>query len=243
MRLDAATATAPQVAAHLAATRGIAVLPFGALEQHGPHLPLATDTLTAQAVAERLADRLDALLLPAIPYGETWNMSGYPGTVSLRPGTVTAIAEDIGRGVAASGARALVVVNGDWGNRAPLAVAVRSLAAVLPAIALDHPGLDAAAERMRRSRPAAPGLAHAEEIETSLLLHVAPELVGDERPAEYPAFPSDFGIRPMRMHGFSASGVFGDASPASAATGAALLDAVVEASLAVLEDFLASLSP
>jgi creatinine amidohydrolase len=236
--LVAATATAPQVAAHLAATGGVAILPFGALEQHGPHLPLATDTITAEAVAAALADRIDALLLPAVPYGDTWNMSGYPGTVSLRPETVTAIAEDIGRAVTASGARALVVVNGDWGNRAPLAVAARRLADVLPTIVLDHPGLDTAIDRVRESRPAAAGLAHAEEIETSLLLHLAPNLVGDERPAEYPAFPSDFGVRPMRMHPFSVSGVFGDAGPATAAKGAALLDAVVGESMRVLADFL-----
>jgi creatinine amidohydrolase len=238
VRLDAATAAAPEVAAHLVGSRGVAVLPFGALEQHGPHLPVSTDTITAQAVAAALADRLDALLLPAVPYGETWTMSGYPATVSLRPETVTAIAEDIGRGVAASGARAFVIVNGDWGNRAPLAVAARRLAAVLPTIALDHPGLDAAVERVRESRPAAPGLAHAEEVETSLMLHLAPELVGDARPAEYPAFPSDFGVRPMRMHGFSVSGVFGDAAPASAAKGAVFLDAIVDASMAVLRDLL-----
>lgn len=238
MRLEAATATAPEVAGHLAGSRGIAVLPFGALEQHGPHLPLATDTITAEGVAAALADRLDALLLPAVPYGETWNMSGYPGTVSLRPETVTAIAEDIGRGVAGSGARALVVVNGDWGNRAPLAVAARRLVDVLPAVVLDHPGLDDAAARLRDSLPAASGLAHAEEVETSLMLHLAPELVGDERPAQYPDFPSDFGVRPMRMHGFSASGVFGDPAPATAEKGAALLDAIVAASLAVLRDLL-----
>jgi creatinine amidohydrolase len=236
--LVAATATAPQVAAHLAATRGIAVLPFGALEQHGPHLPLSTDTITAEAVAAALADPLDALLLPTVPYGDTWNMSGYPGTVSLRSETVTAIAEDIGRGIAGSGARAFVIVNGDWGNRAPLAVAARRLDEVLPTIVLDHPGLDAAADRVRESPPAAAGLAHAEEVETSLLLHVAPHLVGDERPAEYPLFPSDFGVRPMRMHPFSVSGVFGDAGPASDVKGAALLEAIVQASLAVLRDML-----
>lgn len=239
--LRAAGSPWPAVAEHLAATRGIAILPFGALEQHGPHLPLATDTIIAEAVAAALADRLDALLLPAVPYGDTWNMSGYPGTVSLRPTTVTAIADDVGRAIAASGARALVIVNGDWGNRAPLAVAARDLAEVLPTIVLDHPGLDAATERVRESRPAAAGLAHAEEVETSLMLHLAPRLVGDERPAEYAAFPSDFGVRPMRMHGFSVSGVFGDAGPATAAKGAALLDAVVAESSRVLADLVEGL--
>ena len=236
MRLDAASATAPQVVAHLRAGRGIAVLPIGALEQHGPHLPLSTDTLTARAVAERVADALDALLLPAIGYGATWNMSGYRGTVTLRPETVEALALDIGGGVADAGARALVLVNGDWGNRAPLARAATALG--LPALVLNHPGLDEAAGRIRESRPAAPGLMHAEEIETSLVLAIAPDLVQGTAEAVYPAFPPEFGTVPMRMHGFSPSGVFGDPGPATADKGAAMLAAVVAESLRLVEAFL-----
>lgn len=236
MTVVAADATAPEVVAHLAAGRGIAVLPVGALEQHGPHLPLATDTLTAQAVAERLADALDALLLPAIGYGATWNMSGYPGTVTLRPETVEALAVDIGRGIAQAGARLLVIVNGDWGNRAPLARAAASRE--LPTLVLNHPGLDQAAERVRESRPAAPGLMHAEEIETSLVLAIAPTLVQGTAEAVYPDFPPEFGTEPMRMHGFSHSGVFGDPGPATPAKGEALLDAIVTASLREVESSL-----
>lgn len=235
MRLDAATATAPQVVSHLRAGRGIAVLPVGALEQHGPHLPLSTDTLTAEAVAERLADALDALLLPAIGYGATWNMSGYRGTVTLRPETVEALAVDIGTGIEAAGARLLVVVNGDWGNREPLARAAAALA--LPTLVLNHPGLDEAAERVRESRPAAPGLMHAEEIETSLVLAIAPETVQGAAEPVYPDFPPEFGVVPMRMHGFSPTGVFGDPRPATAEKGAALLDAVVAASLETIAAF------
>jgi creatinine amidohydrolase len=230
--LEAVSATAPQVVAHLAAGRGVAVLPVGALEQHGPHLPLSTDTLTAEAVAGRIAKALDGLLLPAVGYGATWNMSGYPGTVTLRPETVEALAVDIGEGVAAAGARALVIVNGDWGNRAPLARAAAALA--LPTLVLDHPGLDAAAERVRDSRPAAPGLMHAEEIETSLVLAIAPDLVQGTAEAVYPDFPPEFGTVPMRMHGFSPTGVFGDPGPATADKGRAMLDAVVEECLRVL---------
>lgn len=230
--LRAADATAPQVVAHLRATRGVAILPFGALEQHGPHLPLSTDTLTAEAVAVRLSETLDAVLLPAIGYGATWNMSGYPGTVTLLPATVTALAVDIGRGIAESDARSLVIVNGDWGNRAPLASAAAALD--LPTVVLNHPGLDEAAERYRESRPAAPGLMHAEEIETSLVLAIAPDLVQGTAEAVYPDFPPDFGTVPMRMHHFSPTGVFGDPGPATPTKGAALLEAIVTASLHLL---------
>lgn len=238
--LDADRSSWPDVAAHLA-QHPIAVLPFGALEAHGPHLPLGTDTATAAELARRLAERLDAVLLPPIHYGDTWNTAGYPGTVSLRPSTVTAIAEDVGRAVAASGARLLVVVNGDWGNRLPLATAMRSLEAegVLRAITLDHPGMDAAIAAVRESRPAAPGLNHAEEVETSIMLAIAPDDVHRDRyVACYPTFPSDFGTRQMQLHPFSPSGVFGDPATATAEKGERILAATVEASLAVLQDLL-----
>lgn len=243
-RVDAYSTPWTDVARHLQSGDGLALLPFGALEQHGPHLPLGTDTATADAVARALADRLDAVLLPPVHYGDTWNNAGYPGTVSLSAATVTAIAVDIGRSLAASGARALVVVNGDWGNRQPLYTAVRTLNAerILPAIALDYPGMDAAIDAVRTSRGAAPGLNHAEEVETSIMLALEPGLVHPERyEASYPEFPSDFGTRPLQLHPFSPSGVFGDPSHATADKGRRILEATVEGSLAVLADFVAGL--
>jgi len=241
--IEAARTPWTDVAAWLARPGSIAILPFGALEEHGPHLPLATDTITAVEVARRLAERLDAVLLPAVPYGDTWNTAGYPGTVSLATATVAAIATDVGRSLAASGASRLVVVNGDWGNRLPLAQAMRTLAAegAIRAIALDYPGMDEAIAEVRESRPAAPGLNHAEEVETSIVLAIEPETVHPDRyTAEYPEFPSDFGTRPMQLHPFSPSGVFGDPATATAEKGERILAATVEASLAVLADFLAN---
>jgi creatinine amidohydrolase len=230
-----------EIAAHFAAGDGLAILPFGALEQHGPHLPLGTDTLTAQHVATQLADRLDAVLLPAVGYGQTWNNAGYPGTVSLSPDTVTSIAVDLGRSLAGSGARRFVIVNGDWGNRAPLAAAASILnqEQTIATLVLDYPGMDAAVARVRESKPAFPGLNHAEEVETSILLAVAPDLVRTGRyVAEYPEFPADFGTVPMQLHPFSASGIFGDPTTASAAKGHVILDATIEESLRIIRAWL-----
>jgi creatinine amidohydrolase len=238
--LDAYRSSWTDVAAHLA-DHPIAILPFGALEQHGPQLPLGTDTATATEVARRLAERLDAVLLPPIHYGDTWNNAGYPGTVSLSPATVTAIATDIGRSLVDSGAELFVVVNGDWGNRNPLTAAMRTLTAEgrIRAIALDYPGMDVAIEQVRESRGAAPFLNHAEEAETSIMLAIDADTVHPDRYAPtYPEFPSDFGTRPMQLHPFSESGVFGDPTTATAAKGEHILAATVEASLAVLKDTL-----
>ena len=114
----------------------------------------------------------------------------------------------------------------------------------IAAITLDHPGMDAAIDAVRESAAAAPGLAHAEEVETSIVLALAPEQVHRDRyAAAYPQFPADFGTRPMQLHPFSASGVFGDPAAATAAKGETLLAATVVASLEVLAGFRAALPP
>jgi creatinine amidohydrolase len=105
----------------------IAILPIGAEEEHGPHLPLATDTIMAVGFAERLSERLDGMLLPTIPYGETWTTSGYPSTISLSYNTVLANLLDIGASLEAQGVSALVIINGHFGNQAPLEQVSRQL--------------------------------------------------------------------------------------------------------------------
>lgn len=239
MRHD--TATWYEIRDRLAQGKVIAILPVGAEEEHGAHLPLATDTIMATGLAARLADELDALLLPAIPYGETWTTSGYPGTISLSFDTLRAIVMDIGTALAAQNTAALVIVNGHFGNGAPLEQAARSLQAErgLPTLVLNYPGMEAAAAEICDSKPVAPGFFHAEEVETSIVLHLAPETVHMERAeAEYPTFPPAFGSTPTKLDTFCQTGVFGDPRSATADKGARFLDALTAAALDVVRAFL-----
>lgn len=225
------------VSRHLAEVSPVAFLPFGATEAHGPHLPLGTDTMVAEEVARGLAEEFDAVLLPPVHYGDTWGTAGYPGTMSLSTDTVAAIAVDLGRAAAAAGARLFVIVNGDFGNRVPLAIAMRRLAEIpgFTAITIDYPGMDEAIESGREAPSAFPGLNHAEEAETSILLELDPAVVHQDRYlSEYPDFPADFGLRPRQLHLFSRSGVFGDPSRATAAHGRRILDATLAESVRVL---------
>jgi len=218
----------------------IALLAFGCQEEHGPHCPLSTDTRIAGGLALRLAVALDAVLLPAIPYGEAWSSSGYPGTVSLSPEAVRLIATDIGTSLKAQGCRALVVVNGHFGNKGPLDLACRDLQRLhsFPALCLDYPGLPEAATAVCSSEAAAPQFYHADEVETSLMLALAPGEVRMERAvAEYPVFPATFGSEPIKLDSFCASGVFGDPRPATAEKGERLLAMLTENCLAVIRDF------
>ncbi len=222
----------------------VAVLPFGALEQHGPHLPLSTDTIQADAVARRLADRLDAALLPAIPLGNTWSNDALPGTVSIGADTVTAVCADVAASVERAGFALLVVVNGDFGNRLPLHRAAEDAAARdgIPVVVLDYPGLTEIGDAVKETPWAAPGLCHADEIETSMILATAPALVHRDRmAAAYPELPADFGLRQMALAPLSPTGVFGDPRPATAEKGERILAHVVDESERVVRRVIAAL--
>jgi creatinine amidohydrolase len=92
-----------------------AVLPLGCTEQHA-YLSLATDTILATRVAEEASEPLGVAVFPAIAYGITPNFTAYPGTVSLRVSTLTAIVADVLDGLANQGFRRVVIVNGHGGN-------------------------------------------------------------------------------------------------------------------------------
>ena len=102
--------TSPDVAALLEATP-LAVMAFGSVEQHGPHLPCGTDTMAAELVACDLAERLSALYVPFCPYGVTPLHAGHPGTISLRRQTFEALVTDVCSELVAMGAIRLVFVN------------------------------------------------------------------------------------------------------------------------------------
>lgn len=213
-----------------------AVLPIGAHEQHGHHLPLTVDSDLASGVARGIADALDALLLPALPYGDAWNNSGFAGTISLRPDTLRAIVLDIGRELIRMKVPVLITLNGHFGNKEPIALAARVLEAEgLRVIHLDYPGLEALAAEICESKPAGPGFFHADEVETSMMLALRPESVRLERAvAEYPIFPASFGHEEIQLASFNRSGVFGDPCPATADKGRRLIDGIVARCLEIV---------
>jgi creatinine amidohydrolase len=241
MRIDAAHATWPEAEDAYRSGRA-AVLPFGALEQHGAHLPLATDTVMATALATRVADAIDGWLLPAVPFGYTSANDGFAGTLSLSFDTVRAVAVDLARSLQRSGASCLIVINGDYGNQAPLHQAARDIWATAqwPALIVDYPGLAEAAARVCASPPAGPGFYHADELETSIVLAERPELVHMDRASPaYPVMPATLGAAPVGLHEVSPTGVFGDPTAATAAKGEQLLDLLTASAVDLVRAFVA----
>lgn len=159
----------------------IAVLPIGSFEQHGSLLPLATDTIVAQLIAARVAEDYGLFLLPPVTVSCSHEHAGFAGTVSISSRTLYAIIADIRASLKTSGIERLVLVNGHGGNYVLSNVAQE--ANVTEAAVALFPGRS----EWQKARDAA-GLEtsisedmHAGELEVSLLLHAAPDLVGQSR--------------------------------------------------------------
>jgi creatinine amidohydrolase len=185
-------------------------VPLGSVEQHGPHLPLATDTVVAEAVVR--AARLDAVVAPAVPYGASGEHEGFPGTVSIGTDALTTLLVEYGRSACRWAGR-LLVVNGHGGNLDALRSAVPLLRAE---------GRDAA--WFPCGVPG--GDAHAGRTETSLLAHLEPGSVRTDRSVAGVTTPVGDLLPRLRAEGVRAvspTGVLGDPAGASAEEGARLL--------------------
>ena len=205
--------------------RPTVVVPLGSVEQHGPHLPLGTDTAVAVAVASGLVDRRpDLLLAPAVPYGASGEHEGFPGTVSIGTEALTALLVELGRSAGRWAGR-LLVVNGHGGN-------LDALRAAVPL--LRHEGRDVAWFPCG----VAGGDAHAGRTETSLMLHVEPTGVDVARAEAGATEPITELLPRLRAGGVAAvspNGVLGDPAGASAAEGARFLAGMVDRAVAAVQ--------
>ncbi len=208
----------------------VAVLPVGSFEQHGAFLPLATDTVIAMTIAQSVADAYPVLLLPPVTISCSHEHAAWPGTVSLSAATLIAVVTDVAASLHAAGAASLVLVNGHGGNYV-LGNVVQEAGVRGPLPMALFP-----AEADWEEARAAAGLAttgavdmHAGELETSVLLHARPDLVGDLGP-ELDHTADD--RRDLLRHGmgaYTASGIVGRPSLATPEKGRDVLASLVTA--------------
>jgi creatinine amidohydrolase len=194
------------------AAGSILAVPVGSTEQHGPHLPLSTDSDVAVALADRLAAaRSDVLVAPALPYGSAGEHAAFPGTLSIGAAALELVIVELVR--SADAFAGVVLVSGHGGNAEPLAAAVKTL------------------ETERRAvlgwAPRVPGGdAHAGRTETSLLLALTSERVRLETVEPGDVRPLSAVIGELRRGGVAAvspNGVLGDPTGATAEQGEQLL--------------------
>jgi creatinine amidohydrolase len=229
----------PEVKAELDAGRDTVVIAFGATEQHGPHMPLATDALIGDHLARLVADKLDAFVAPTVRIGCSEHHLAFPGTLSVSEQTFHGIVADVVRSLARGGFRHVVLLPTHGGNFAPLAAAIEKLGPVdgIEIKALTDLGALFAIAQLgvdEHGVPLSEGGLHAGEWETSMLMAIHPDLIHAENGA--PGFTGDMeaavgAIFSEGVHAVSENGVIGDPAQASAAHGERYWDKVVAITL------------
>lgn len=230
----------------------IAVLPVGATEQHGPHLPMSTDTATIDGMVAatllRLPDDSPALFLPTVAYGKSNEHSCYPGTLTVSAATLISLWMEIGACVAKSGARKFVMFNSHGGQMSVMDIVARDLreqyglmavAANWYTLGLPHGLFD---EREMKH-----GI-HAGDLETSIMMELTPDHVRADKAKNFTSFTetlardnqflsiSPSGKLGWQMHDINPEGAAGNASLARADKGRAVIDFVASRFVELLQE-------
>lgn len=232
----------------------VVLLPAGAFEQHGPGLPLATDLIRAERVAELVAAKLAgrAVIGPVLPVGVSPHHLAFAGTISLSTTTFAAVVREYVAGLHRHGWRRILVITGHGGNNATLTAVSQDLLATHPDLQFAWTPVTALAGQVVAEMGVSEVHGHSGEAETAQMLHLAPELVRGDRltPGTVALSELDPVARLSRRDGhpklavrydrLSANGVLGDPRRATARAGESIVDTVVGRIVGYVDDWLAA---
>lgn len=217
----------------------VAILPVGAVEAHGPHLPLGTDNILAEEMAARYAKMVDGYVLPTFNYGQVWSLQNFPGSISVSNESMISMIVDIGESVNRQGFGIFALVNGHLGNQTALKEAARKLYESCPDMKVFYffyPGMNKTATEVRETPSSHGTYFHACEIETSLMLYLADEHVDMQKAIkDIPQIEMKADFTPTRWEEFTETAVLGDATLATKEKGQHIITHALENMVAMTE--------
>jgi creatinine amidohydrolase len=231
----------------------VVVLPVGTVEQHGPHLPLVTDVLTASEMSRMAVERLpsEAVLMPPVYYSFNEHHLDFPGTIAVAGETIINYVTDIGVSLAHHGFRKILLVNGHGSNVPFLDIAARNITNRTEAICAMVSWWSLIPKHLfteLRESQFPGGMAHGCELETSVLMHLRGDLVQVDKAEKDISFaPTEFFYWDLQSPSpvcfqewfsrYSRTGTVGDPTKASAEKGRRFVEAVVERMISLIREF------
>lgn len=204
-------------------------IPLGAIEAHSDHLPLSTDNDIAEGYIERLAEMTDSLYLPVFPIGQVWSLQKAPGSIHIEESHLVDVLVDILKSLSYQGASMVTFVSTHFGNINAAKSAAREVYGKLPikVLYITYPGLDEAKKVFENISKHNLYL-HADEVETSFMLHFCPHKVQMKKIREgMLTTPPEQSYTPMRWTEFSESLIIGDALKATALKGEKAMEIIL----------------
>jgi creatinine amidohydrolase len=228
------TITMSEFAKHLKQTKTI-IFPFGTIEEHGSHLPLNTDALVIDEALKSVAKKRKFFLAPLNYYGVCTTTKNHPGTISISAETLRRFAHDLITDAYKKGLRNILLISGHGGSlhmsalKETAEVLIEQLKGVKIAAFSPYDLLWKELSALAET----PNDSHAGEIETSMMLYLAPELVKGRAAEEYPAIPKPFVVKDKVK--YWPGGVWGNPQKASAEKGKNAMKLIVNKIVEVLD--------
>jgi creatinine amidohydrolase len=241
--LELETLTWPEVRQEIEAGRDTIVVAFGAVEQHGHHLPLGTDAIFGDELSRRLAERLDAFRAPTMRIGVSRHHLAFPGTMSIEEETFHRVVADLVHGWSRHGFRRIVILPTHGGNFAPLGEALEKLGSLdgVKVVGITDLGMLVQATLGLGAElgvPASEGGLHAGQWETSMMLALHPELVKMDHAVAGYTGDLETGLQRFLeegVHVLTDTGVFGDPAHASAEHGRLYIERLLDLAAELVE--------
>jgi creatinine amidohydrolase len=212
------------------------IIPYGAVEEHGRHLPISTDTMVVEGVVRKVAEKVTVFVAPPLHYGVCTSTSQHPGTISISSETLRRMTIDIVRDSYKKGLRRFILISGHAGG---LHIsAIREAGEILIAELSDSQIAVLSIYDLVREEVAditeTANDSHAGEMESSLVLYLAERLVKGRSKEEYPKLPSPFLVKDKLT--YWPGGVWGDPEAASLEKGKLLFEIMVTKVLKLVKD-------